>query len=84
MGEDAEIINEGNPNEIFVRHNGCPWFNWHIKSNALSEDRPGCDIWFNTVIADINKELETNIKIETLKSLPEGDSSCVRKIWVEG
>ena len=83
MGEDAEIINEGNPIEIFVRHNGCPWFNWHLKVDALAEDRPGCDIWFKTVVDDINKALGTKVKIETQSSLPEGESSCVRRIWIE-
>ena len=83
MGEDAEIVDEGNPDEIFVRHNGCPWFNWHMKVKALPEDKPGCDIWFKTVISDINKAFGTNVKIETQSSLPDGESSCVRRIWLE-
>ena len=82
-GEDAEIVQGNNENEIIVRHNGCPWFKWHQRVDALDEDRPGCDIWFKTVVEDINKALGTNIKIETTGSLPDGDDSCIRRIWID-
>ena len=40
-------------------------------------------MWFFTVVDEVNKELGTNIKIETTSSLPAGDDGCVRRIWVE-
>ena len=39
--------------------------------------------YIQTIVDDINKELGTNIKIETQKSLPDGDDCCLRRIWVE-
>jgi len=83
MGEDA-IIEEGkDDSETFVVHHGCPWYQWHKRLNLLKEDQPGCDLWFETCLDDVNKELGTNLKIETLHSLPEGSETCKRRIWVE-
>ncbi len=83
MGEEAELVAGKDDKEAFVKHNGCPWFEWHKRCNLLEEDRPGCDTWFFVVVDDINKALGTNLKIETTKSLPDGDDTCVRRIWVE-
>jgi len=83
MGEDAKVVEGANENEVFVRHDGCPWYEWHKRLGLLEEDRPGCDMWFETAVKDINKELGTNVHIETQKSLPDGDDCCLRRIWVE-
>ena len=82
MGEDA-TVEKGEGDEAFVRHADCPWFHWHKRLNALSEDQPGCDTWFFTAVAEINKTLGTNIKIETQRSLPAGDDCILRLIWEE-
>ncbi len=82
MGEDA-VVEQGEGDEAFLRHNDCPWFHWHKRLNILSEDQPGCDMWFFTTVAEINKALGTNIKIETQCSLPAGGDCCRRRIWVE-
>jgi hypothetical protein len=82
MGEDA-AVEKGDGDEAFVRHADCPWFHWHKRLNVVSEDQPGCDTWFFTAVAEINKRLGTKIKIETQKSLPGGDDCCLRRIWVE-
>lgn len=82
MGEDA-TVELGKGDEAFVRHSDCPWFRWHKRLDILNEDQPGCDTWFQTAVAEINKTLGTNIKIETKCSLPEGDDCCLRRIWVE-
>jgi len=83
MGEDA--IAEGDPgtNEAFVRHSGCPWYDWHEQKGLLAEDRPGCDAWFRSTIEAINRELGTRLAFETLESLPEGGSCCLRRLWEE-
>ena len=83
MGEDAKVLEGTNENEAFVRHDGCPWYEWHKRLGLLEEDRPGCDMWFETAIKDINEKLGTNVKIETQKSLPDGDDCCLRRIWTE-
>jgi hypothetical protein len=82
MGEDAKVL-PGEGDEAFLKHDGCPWFGWHKRFGLLEEDRPGCDVWFGTAVAEINKALGTNIRIETQKSLPDGGDCCLRRIWVE-
>ena len=81
MGEDAVVeIAEGGK-EAFLRHRGCPWFEWHQQRDLLAEDRPGCDVWFQATVALINEELGTDLKVETLSSLPDGDDCCLRRFW---
>jgi hypothetical protein len=82
MGESA-TVEAGAGDEAFVRHADCPWFHWHKRLNILKEDRPGCDRWFFTAVAEINKALGTDVKIETQSSLPDGDGCCLRRIWME-
>lgn len=82
MGEDAKVV-PGEGDEAFLKHDGCPWYDWHKRLGILEEDQPGCDVWFETTVAEINKELGTNVKIETQKSLPGGGDCCLRRIWVE-
>jgi len=83
MGEDAALeITEG-ADEAFVRHSDCPWFHWHKRLDLLSEDRPGCDLWFSTAVSDINEALGTKLRMETQQALPDGDACCLRRFWVE-
>ena len=82
MGEDARV-ESGKGDEAFVRHADCPWFHWHKRLGVLKEDQPGCDTWFFTTVAEINKALGTNVKIETQRSLPTGGDCCLRRVWVE-
>jgi len=83
MGEDAALeVSEGK-DEAFVRHADCPWFHWHKQLDLLAEDRPGCDLWFQTTIDDINAKLGTRIRMETQEALPDGGSCCLRRFWVE-
>lgn len=83
MGEDAKVVEGKDDSEAFLRHDGCPWYDWHKKLDLLSEDQPGCDRWFQVIVEDVNKKLGTNVKFETLKSLPAGDECCLRRFWVE-
>ena len=83
MGEDARVIKGKQGDEAFVKHDGCPWYDWHKRLGILDEDLPGCDTWFRTAVETINKELGTKLRIETQQSLPEGNSCCLRRIWVE-
>jgi hypothetical protein len=83
MGEDAELeVTEGK-DEAFVRHSDCPWFHWHRRLDLLHEDQPGCDMWFQTTVDDVNEALGTKLRMKTLESLPAGDAGCVRRFWVE-
>ncbi len=82
MGENAEL-EVRNTTEAYVIHHACPWFEWHKRKDALEEDRPGCDCWFQTIVDDFNKALNTKIQVETLSTLPDGDLSCNRRFSVE-
>ncbi|MBM2817376.1 MAG: hypothetical protein HW421_4138 [Ignavibacteria bacterium] len=82
MGEDAKLIKGENENEYFVRHDACPWHDWHKRLGLLTEDQPGCDIWYFKTVEFMNEKLGTDVKIETIKSLPEGGDCCLRRIWI--
>lgn len=67
-----------------AKHRDCPWFHWHKKLGLLSEDRPGCDEWLTTVVAEIGRLKGVKLCYSTDESLPEGGPSCLRTFWVEG
>ena len=83
MGEDAVLEPGANEGEWNVKHEGCPWHQWHERLGLLPEDQPGCDQWFQATVRTINEKLGTNVKCETLSSLPEGGDCCRRRIWQE-
>jgi hypothetical protein len=84
MGEAATMEATAGKDEAFVRHADCPWYHWHKRLNLLHEDRPGCDVWFQTAVEDINKALGTKLRMETVEALPEGGKCCLRRFWAEG
>jgi hypothetical protein len=83
MGEEASLFEGDNEREAYMVHRACPWYEFHKRYDALDEDRPGCDRWLESLIAVINEELGTQVRFETLESLPEGGSGCVRRVWEE-
>jgi len=83
MGEDAVLEVTQGKDEAFVRHADCPWFHWHRRLDLLHEDRPGCDLWFQTAVEDVNAALGTRLRVETLEALPDGQPCCLRRFWVE-
>lgn len=78
MGEDAAVEETGG--EVYVRHSDCPWFHWHKRLGLLAEDRPGCDAWFAATFEEVGRRIGAEISFETLESLPEGGSCCLRRI----
>jgi hypothetical protein len=84
MGEDAHLEVSPQKDEGLVRHKDCPWFHWHKRLGLLAEDRPGCDLWFTSTVDRINREFGSKLRVETLETLPEGGSCCLRRFWVEG
>ena len=83
MGEDAHLEESAGGREAFVRHDGCPWFAWHKRLGLLAEDRPGCDRWFEAMVAELNEKLEAKLRFETLAALPDGADVCRRRFWEE-
>jgi hypothetical protein len=82
MGETSYVVEGKDDSEAFVKTDACPYYDWHKRYNALEEDQPGCDAWIDAFVDDINKALGTNLKWETLKSLPAGDGQCLRRFYV--
>jgi len=83
MGEDAVLVEGKDDKESFAEHRGCPWYAWHKRLGKLEQDQPGCDMWVESFLSDINEKFGTNIKWEMLKSLPAGDDVCLRRFWIE-
>lgn len=83
MGEDAKVEPGKGEDEAYVRHTDCPWVHWHRRLDLLAEDRPGCDAWFRSTVDEVNRALGTELRTETLETLPEGAPSCLRRLWVE-
>ncbi|MBI4568049.1 MAG: hypothetical protein HY719_06590 [Planctomycetes bacterium] len=84
MGEEARAEPGRDAGEAFVRHRACPWLEWHRAQGLLEEDQPGCDRWFQSVVAEINRALGTEVRVETLEALPSGGSCCLRRFWEGG
>jgi hypothetical protein len=83
MGEDAELIKSDKEDEVFVQWNACPWPEFARRYGApMEEDVLGCDMWFKTVIADLNELFNTKVKLETTKAIPRGDGICLRRISI--
>ena len=83
MGEAAEVEDGADDHEAFVRHTACPWLDWHKRLGLEDEDQAGCDLWFERSVQKVNEALGTKLHFETIESLPEGGSSCLRRFWVE-
>lgn len=81
MGEEAEVLSAMEKKTSGIKHLDCPWYHWHKRLELLEEDQVGCDMWFEVVLAEINKALGCNLKFKTQSSLPAGDASCRRIIW---
>ncbi|MBI5514678.1 MAG: hypothetical protein HY909_12960 [Deltaproteobacteria bacterium] len=80
MGEDAAFEPGASDEEGLVRHRSCPWDAWHGRHALREECRRGCDEWFRATCAVVGAETGTDVRFETLESLPEGGASCLRRI----
>jgi hypothetical protein len=81
MGETARLVKSKNPGEVFVEWDRCPWPEFARRYGAtMEEDVLGCDMWFQTVIKDINEIFGTDVKLETTAAIPRGDRTCTRRL----
>ena len=83
MGEDAEEIAQSATGREQVRHNSCPWYDWHQREGLLAEDLGGCNHFLQVVVDGVNAALGTSLRFETVESLPGGGSCCLRQFWEE-
>ncbi len=82
MGEDAVLTVSPDKDEAFVRHVACPWLRWYRALDLADEDLAGCECWFRETVGEINETLGTDLCVETLEAMPNGDDSCLRRFWV--
>ena len=82
MGEDAVLTVSPDKDEAFVRHVACPWLRWHQALDSVDQDLMGCECWFRETVSEINQALGTDLCVETLEAMPNGDDSCLRRFWV--
>jgi hypothetical protein len=47
----------------------------------MKEDLAGCDRYLQTFLEEVNSFLDTNLKIETQKAIPNGDGICLRRLY---
>jgi hypothetical protein len=81
MGESARLRKGKDASEVFVEWDRCPWPEFARKYGAsMEEDVLGCDMWFQTVIKDINEIFGTDVKLETTSAIPRGDKTCTRRL----
>jgi len=83
MGEDAAKIEDSTDGRHQVRHNSCPWYDWHQREDLLAEDLSGCDHFLQVIVDSINAALGTAVRFTTVESLPGGGSCCLRQFWEE-
>lgn len=84
MGETARMEKGKDENELLVIWDRCPWPDFARRYDVdMEEDVKGCDMWFITVINDLNELFNTKVKLETLEAIPRGDGKCVRRLTIE-
>lgn len=84
QGAVVKMRKSENPNEVFVVWERCPWPTAAKNYGApMSEDVAGCDLMLQTAVADIASFINRKVHIETLKAIPRGEGTCVRRIWIE-
>jgi len=70
------------PLEAFIRWERCPWPTFAKRYGAsMKEDLLGCDKFLQTIVAETNAFLGTDLKIETQKAIPSGDGVCLRRLY---
>ncbi len=83
MGEDAIAEPGAAPDQAMLRHRACPWNDWHRKKGLADECRPGCDAWFESILAELSLRTGQPLSFTTLEALPEGGSCCLRRLGPE-
>ncbi len=68
--------------EIFIKWTRCPWPTFAKEYGvAMEEDVQCCDRVLETLLEDVNLFFNVNYKIETLKAIPRGQGTCVRRLY---
>jgi hypothetical protein len=84
QGAVVKLQKSENPDEVFIVWERCPWPTAAKNYGApMTEDVAGCDLLLQTALADVSLFINRNLKIETLKAIPRGEGSCVRRLWLE-
>ncbi len=79
------VVEKGeSPGEVFVKWERCPWPTAAKRYGAsMQEDLLGCDKFLQTIVAEANRFLGTNFKLETQTAIPKGQGVCTRRLYKE-
>lgn len=82
-GAVVKVEKGANPNEVFLKWERCPWpsFADEYESN-MEEDVQGCEKYLQTILADVNVFMNTNLKLETQKTIARGQGVCLRRLYI--
>ena len=81
-GAVARVEKGEGPLEALIRWERCPWPTFAKRYGAsMKEDLLGCDKFLQTIVAEVNAFLGTDLKIETQKAIPSGDGVCLRRLY---
>lgn len=84
QGAVVKVEPGADENEVFIIWERCPWPTTAKNYGApMAEDVAGCDLALQTTIADVGLFANRKLKIETLKAIPRGEGTCVRRLWLE-
>ncbi len=84
QGAVVKVEPGADENEVFIIWERCPWPTTAKQHGApMAEDVAGCDLALQTTIADVGLFANRKLKIETLKAIPRGEGTCVRRLWLE-
>ena len=81
-GAIAKVEKGGNPFEVFIKWERCPWptvaKEYGVK---MEEDVLCCDRILQSALTDVNVFFNVDYKIETLKAIPRGEGMCLRRLY---
>jgi len=78
-GETARLVKSSQARRSFRRMGPVPLPEFARRYGATMERMSWLDMWFQTVIKDINEIFGTDVKLETTHAIPRGDKTCTRR-----
>jgi hypothetical protein len=81
-GAIVKVEKGGNPFEVFIKWERCPWPTFAKEYGVkMEEDVLCCDRILQSALTDVNVFFNVDYKIETLKAIPRGEGMCLRRLY---
>lgn len=83
-GAQIHMEKGASDNEVLLVWERCPFPTTAKQYGAsMAEDLAGCDKGLQTTVEQLALFTNRKLRIETLKAIPKGQGTCVRRLWVE-